>query len=73
MIALCVLEIEMASKSTLTSVYIRQMFIDFFTARDHVFVPSSPVLLPPNEHDNSLGDLFVNSGIIQVAAGAKRR
>ena len=49
------------------------MFIDFFTARDHVFVPSSPVLLPPNEHDNSLGDLFVNSGIIQVAAGAKRR
>lgn len=65
MIALRVLEIEMASKSTLTSVYIRQMFIDFFTARDHVFVPSSPVLLPPNEHDNSLGDLFVNSGIIQ--------
>lgn len=43
-----------------TSAQIRKIFLDYFIQKDHVFVPSSPVVL---NQDKSL--LFVNAGMNQ--------
>ena len=56
-----VLSLLIAMDSSLTSKQIRQMFIDYFIARDHVFIHSSSTI--PLD-DPTL--LFANAGMNQV-------
>jgi alanyl-tRNA synthetase len=50
----------------MSSSAIRQRFLDFFAARGHTHVPSSPVVLPSASRDDSIAELFVNAGMVQV-------
>ena len=51
----------MAHRLAWPSKRIRQTFLDFFTARDHKYVPSSSVIPRKGQ-----GTYFVNAGMNQV-------